>query len=154
MDRLDWEYLQENSEILQDQRLPNLLLQEHTLPFASIMEDMDQVGIVHVNEGNLHFAKLDKLPEAEVRRIWGAVFEGEEWKLPEKIPIEIIQARIGIKFNEANHHVMRENMESAAHKVIHYPGNSNKLVIRTLQSEWLQGLGYLVVKKLHESHQP
>lgn len=152
MDAFEWEYLQENTTVVRNVRVPHPFERDARIQFAAIMEDMDRPNLVIVREGVVVVEKMQTLDEEVVKRVLEDSFGLEAWKHADsRLPFSLHRGRVALQTQGVRQHEQHSSLEAAVKCVADYPTNSQRLIFQTLGDGWRQGVFVACIENLRWS---
>lgn len=157
MSPVDLEFLQKETKIVRNIKIPSPLKKSSTFQFVTVAADMDNVNKTHIYEGKIKVSKAKEIsPEdwqefKELKAIWGE----EAWKLAQaNNPSKFLHGDVAIIGSPSgSHHECSKPIEPALQKVLDYPTNQERLIVQTLNEGWQIGTMLMLVKIISTSIQ-
>lgn len=136
MDNLDLEYLLEQTQVLRSQEIQPSITEARVILFSVIYEDMDSIGVVHIQEGTLYFRKLQELDISSEGVLEGFGTAAQEAFEALRQHIRVFEGGVGLGTRPGDRHEVHGSLAAVRDRIEAYPANQKRLIVQTLQDGW------------------
>lgn len=151
----DLNFLREETKIITPVRIPSPLKTSSQFHFVAVAADMDKPDKTHIYEGEIRVGQIEELTDEERFASLEEVFGKKAWEIAEsQIPVRFFKGKLSIQGTQGGTHCkISGTPEEVIDKVVSYPTNQKRLIIRTLEEGWDIGLITQVMDTIHKAVQ-